>query len=148
MKFISHRGNLEGKEPEENTLKKIIYCVNNDFDVEIDVWSLNNELFLGHDFGQHYVHIETLMSLKNKLWIHCKNIEALHMLSNKDLNIFFHNTDDCTLTSKGLIWTYPGKQLTSLSVCVLPENANYSINNLNECYGICSDQIKKYKGLL
>ena len=63
-------------------------------------------------------------------------------MSKIDCHYFWHEEDDYTITSKGFIWTYPGKKLFSNSICVLPENANYK--NIN-CKGICSDFIDKYK---
>ena len=55
---------------------------------------------------------------------------------------FWHQEDDYTITSRGFIWTYPGKKLFPNSICVLPEHANYKDIN---CKGICSDFIDKYK---
>ena len=57
-------------------------------------------------------------------------------------NYFWHETDTLTLTSKGYIWVYPGKQIVKNSIAVLPEIFN---DNISECVGICSDNIKNYK---
>ena len=51
----------------------------------------------------------------SKLWLHCKNLEAVSQFNILDphgsyLNYFWHQEDDVTLTSKGHIWAYPGKQ--------------------------------------
>ena len=61
---------------------------------------------------------------------------------DKNIHCFWHQEDDFTLTSRGFIWTYPGKELTLKSICVLPESTD---NEIGECFGICSDVIKKYK---
>jgi hypothetical protein len=50
------------------------------------------------------------------------------------------------LVSNSKIWVYPGKELLKDSICVLPE-LGYS-GNLSVCYGICSDEILKYKELI
>ena len=43
MFFISHRGNLEGPiHSEENKIDYINDAINQNFDVEIDVWFKNN----------------------------------------------------------------------------------------------------------
>lgn len=148
MKFISHRGNISNKNiSSENNPDQIEYCIKNLYDVEIDIRHINGLWFLGHDEPQYQISIQWLTKLAAKLWIHCKNIEALDELSKYDLfNCFWHNTDDYTLTSKNIIWAYPGKTLTSRTVCVLPETVNsFSIENLKLCYGICSDSIDYYR---
>ena len=77
-----------------------------------------------------------------KLWCHAKTREALIALQKIKAHYFWHQNDDYTITSKGFIWTYPGKKLLPQSICVLPENVNYKTIN---CLGICSDFILKYK---
>ena len=80
---------------------------------------------------------------KNKLWVHCKNIEALEQCDEKiDLHYFWHEHDTVTLTSQGIIWAYPGKQKIKGSVAVLPEVYN---DDVSLCIGVCSDYIEKYK---
>ena len=81
------------------------------------------------------------------LWIHCKNIESLLYFCDCDYDVkyFWHQEDDVTVTSNKYIWTYPGKKITSRSIAVLPEQVNYSEDELNMCSGICSDYINNYK---
>jgi hypothetical protein len=74
-------------------------------------------------------------------------LEAVSQFSTLDqngiyLNYFWHQEDDVTLTSKGYIWAYPGKQPIKNSIAVMPELKN---DNLSECIGICSDNISNYK---
>ena len=89
--------------------------------------------------------LTTLEFLKNDtFWIHAKNIDAMYELIHYDVKCFFHQSDLITLTSNNLIWTYPGQQLTSLSIAVVPETVNYSKEQLNNCWGVCSDFISKY----
>jgi len=144
MILISHRGNISGVELEkENTIPFITSAIDKGFNVEIDVWLINGELFLGHDFPKDKIELVFLHTYKNILWIHCKNIDALDFLKD-DFNCFFHDIDDVVLTSNNFIWTYPGKKLTNKSIAVLPEG-KYSNNELIQCLGICSDHIKNYK---
>ena len=50
MILISHRGNLNGKMPQnENHPDYIDEAIHAGYDVEVDVWMIDNELFLGHD---------------------------------------------------------------------------------------------------
>ena len=85
----------------------------------------------------------------DKLWIHCKNIDALDHFVTKTggFNYFWHQEDDFTLTSKNYIWTYPGKSYTKSSVIVMPEWNNVNWDNLRviNSFGVCSDFIGKLK---
>ncbi len=64
------------------------------------------------------------------------------MLKNKNIHCFWHQNDDFTLTSKNIIWTFPGKKLSLNSICVLPD-LDIKLDGL--VMGICSDNITKYK---
>jgi hypothetical protein len=152
MILISHRGNTLVKDPAlENHPNYILNALSLGYDVEIDIWKIKDKLYLGHDEPQYDIdlgHEIFNWDNRNKLWIHCKNIPTVHYLLDKDLNIFFHDKDQCVLTSKGYIWTYPGYSLGEMgkenkSICVLPETVDYEEFN---CVGICSDVIGKYKG--
>lgn len=141
MILISHRGNLEGKKEKlENHPDYIEEAKKKGFDVEIDVWFIKNNFFLGHDEPQFRVDSKFLED--QKLWCHSKNSDALKELSKLNCHFFWHNTDDYTITSKGFIWIYPGKPILKNGICVMPEK----IKNINiDCRGICSDFIKSYK---
>lgn len=144
MKFISHRGNLEKKvKHEENTTEKIEYCISLGFDVEIDIWLISGDLYLGHDGPEQKIQLTFLNENKKHLWIHTKNIESLLQLRTQ-FNCFWHQEDDYALTSNGNIWVYPGKKLIKDSIAVMPEITNYSLQDLQICYGICSDNILSY----
>lgn len=141
MIFISHRGNLNGvAKNEENNPEKINYCLSLNYHVEIDVWRINNDFFLGHDEPQFFVDLQFLS--KPGLWCHAKNLDALNsMLNHKNINCFWHQTDDFTLTSHGYIWTFLNKPLTKMSIAVMPEKADYKIECLKNIYGICTDNV-------
>ena len=50
MIFISHRGNLTGKNPEkENKPSYISEALNQGYNCEVDVWFVDNKFMLGHD---------------------------------------------------------------------------------------------------
>jgi hypothetical protein len=144
MKLISHRGNLNGKNIElENEPSYISDALSQGFDVEIDVWFKNGKFFLGHDYPKYEV---VKQFLKNKsLWCHAKNIECLYeIIDDDDIHSFWHQKDDVTLTSKNILWTYPGQNLTKKSVCVLPEKTNHNLTEIKKCFGVCSDFVKNY----
>ena len=132
---------MDGKYVEfENNPIQIDRALKNGFDVEIDVWYKDNEWYLGHDEPQYKVNLKYLKN--DKFWCHSKNIDALHMMLENNIHCFWHQEDDVTLTSKGYMWTYPGKKLTENSICVLPEKNN---EFPKKCLGICSDFIVNYK---
>ena len=144
MILISHRGNLDGKnKSEENNPIYIEEALNAGYEVEIDVWYKYGEFYLGHDSPKYQVDKSFLQN--DKLWCHAKNLNALNeMLKHSDIHCFWHQEDDFTLTSRGVIWTYTGKEITPKSISVLPENSDKEIG---ECLGVCSDYIIKYKDL-
>jgi len=148
MILISHRGNITRSIPErENDPKYILEAIINGYHVEIDVWYIGNKFKLGHDRPTYDFPHELIKFNSSKLWLHCKNLEAVSQFSTLDqngiyLNYFWHQEDDVTLTSKGYIWAYPGKQPIKNSIAVMPELKN---DNLSECIGICSDNISNYK---
>ena len=144
MIYISHRGNIDGKKPHlENKPKYIDDALNLGYDVEIDVWVIDGVILLGHDEPQYGITQHWLNERYEKVWIHCKNIEAIEWFNSIDgFHYFWHEEDTLTLTSKGVIWAYPGKQPIKKSIAVMPERGNDDVSN---CMGICSDVIKKYK---
>lgn len=142
MIYISHRGNTNGPvEHQENHPDRIIEVLHMGFDVEIDLWCIDNNLYLGHDEPIYLISSNFIRT--RGLWLHCKNINAMHAIHNLSVNYFWHQNDDVTLTSKGYFWTYPGKQLTSNSILVMPETLD-KIQKYNklECAGVCSDFVK------
>lgn len=144
MIYISHRGNLTSIDSSlENSPKYIEEALKQNFYVEIDLWMQNNKLFLGHDLPQYEIEKKFL---NNKyFFVHCKNHEALHFMSNEilDCEYFWHQDDKYTLTSKNKIWVHPSAKLLKDSICVLPELSRNE--DLSLCYGICSDYIMRYR---
>jgi hypothetical protein len=148
MILISHRGNTSGPNPErENHPEYIFEALQAGYDVEIDVWFVDGKFMLGHDEPQYEFPFPLLDNNYPKMWLHCKNIEALEVLHNLDsrgdkVNYFWHQEDTITLTSKNHIWAYPGKQPIKNSIAVMPEIYN---DNIEGCKGVCSDYIQNYK---
>lgn len=144
--LISHRGNINGKIEEcENEPEYIDKAINQGFDVEIDVWLIDNTIWLGHDKPQYdNVNITWFNDRINSLWIHCKNIDAILFFKNcqYNFNYFWHQEDDITLTSLNYIWAFPGKQPIENSIAVMPEINN---DDVSKSIGICSDFVAIYK---
>jgi len=145
MILIAHRGNINGRfESYENEPNYIDKALEKGYDVEVDIWMIEGNFYLGHDKPQYGITLEWLDKRKNELWIHCKNIEAMEWFNSLlgTYNYFWHQEDTLTLTSKGYIWVYPGKQPIKTSIAVMPEIYN---DDISQCLGICSDYIQNYK---
>lgn len=144
MKIISHRGNLYGPDIEkENKPEQIDFCLDMGYDVEIDLRWKDHNFYLGHDECQYHVSMLWLVSRKDNLWIHCKDIKSLNILSNSpiDFNYFWHQDDSYTLTSKNIIWAHPNAlEYTEKCVVVMPIH-----EVTNDVYGICTDFPTQYK---
>ena len=146
MILIAHRGNLNGKSNKENKPGYIHKALWQGFDVEIDVWYVDGEFWLGHDIP-HYKIEENFLE-NPRLWCHAKSIDTLYkMTSNSLIHCFWHQDDDVTLTSRGYLWTLPGKQLTKKSICVLPEFGDKKGKVIlpKNVAGICSDFVVNYR---
>jgi hypothetical protein len=129
----------------ENNPSQITLVLQAGFDCEVDLWIVQSELWLGHDEPQYLVNEKFIKQIG--LWVHAKNLAALRWLRDTDCNYFWHETDAYTLTSHKFIWTYPGKELTTVSVMVMPEMFDPTLTNIahSKCYGVCSDFINKIK---
>ena len=141
MKIISHRGNIRGPVPDKENRPSYIDCASGiGYDVEIDVRSINGELWLGHDEPQYKINHNWLDKRRNNLWLHCKNLEAA--IECWAYHSFCHNEDPFTYTTTGKIW------LNDLS-CNITDNVTIpllSTENLKSfCvenqtpYGVCTD---------
>jgi glycerophosphoryl diester phosphodiesterase len=154
MKIIAHRGNLDGKNPSrENSPEYIDEAIEAGFDVEIDVRCEDHQFYLGHDDAQYHVPMTWLVKRKDKLWIHCKDLKSLDVLSSSpvDFHYFWHDIDRYTLTSKGIGWVLIGQFPFKKSIIVLPESINYydkyeeKYDRILETMGICTDKCNFYK---
>jgi hypothetical protein len=146
MHYIAHRGLFKGPDKElENHPDQIDLALSNHYDCEVDLWYVDGKLWLGHDKPTYEIEQDYLEKRQWHLWIHAKNLAALHWLSNTPYNYFWHQTDDFTLTSFGYIWTYPGKELSKFSISVMPEweLMHSELKTYSpDCDGICSDFIE------
>ncbi len=144
MKFISHRGNIDGPNPEwENDPSRIEDVLNKGYDVEIDVWKIGSKLFLGHDGPQFPIDYGFIKN--ESLLCHAKNLEALeYMLKMDDVHCFWHQEDHYTITSNGYIVSYPGYAVTPKTICMRPEAQSYT-QLYGSAYAICSDYVEIFK---
>jgi len=150
MKWISHRGNLRGRIPEQENRPDYVHsAVVQGFDVEVDAWVVTseNKIFLGHMEPDYEVDLNFFKSRYDNLWIHCKNLHALEFfLKHEELNCFHHaSKEPAVLTSQGVMWMNVGQPLMRNSVCVLPEVKLDKTKKVEDCYGMCSDFIEQFK---
>jgi len=141
MKIISHRGNIYGRNHNmENNPIYIEDAINLGYDVECDLRYNNNMFYLGHDEPQYPIELSWLLSYKNNLWIHCKDIESIEMLSNSDLNYFWHDVDLLTITSKNIKWCLPNIFIKD----AITVTYDY-IKTPDYILGVCTDNPLKFK---
>lgn len=137
MKIISHRGNINGPSIFENEPSHIQKCLDDGIECEIDVWKIQDTFYLGHDNPEHKIDFSFLT--QKGLWCHAKNLEALSDMLKQNINCFWHQDDDFTLTSSGYIWTYPNKNVLDKSI-IVDNDPRWKEKNY-QCYGVCSDYI-------
>lgn len=145
MILISHRGNVNGPSKDsENKVETIESTIMLGYDVEIDLWYINNSFYLGHDNPDTLVSFDFLTENKNKLWIHCKNLECLDKLHGTNFNYFWHDKDLSTITSKGIFWSLNGYYLKN-GVTVELDMINEIPKNI---FGICTDYVNYYQKMI
>lgn len=157
MKFISHRGNINGPDSDkENNINHIIHVLNNfNYDVELDLRynTSTNLLEIGHDYPRDsdILNINEFINIfknySDRLWLHCKNIDAIFLLSSLEIkfNYFGHSDDEFVLTSFGNVFTKPGV-LHKNAIAVMPELFSNKIDNsIFLSQGILTDFPFKYE---
>jgi hypothetical protein len=144
---IAHRGNYKGRNASlENSPAYIYEALNNGYDAEIDVWLLDREWYLGHDFPKYHIQLEWLQD--RRLWVHAKNLEGyVSLYNNPKVHVFWHNKDDFVFTSKGIKWANTGV-ITHDGIMVMPELTPGIIEELRleriVPLGICSDNFSLF----
>lgn len=141
---IAHRGNISGPSERENQPAYIREAIAKGYEVEVDVWLIGDELWLGHDMPQYLLLPETFAAIAEHTWFHCKNVAALGYF-NQDLwhlKYFWHENDRYTLTSTGQIWVYPGQKVPGQAIVV-----DLDLSKLDTykdgAYAVCTDYPEK-----
>jgi len=136
MLFISHRGNVLGPDKKLENNPVHISELSKKYNFEIDLWALKDKIFIGHDTPEKQINPSFF---NKKMWIHCKNLEAVNYISNTKFNWFWHENDKMTLTSKGKVWCFPEVYLPE-GITVMLEYKK----ELPKIKGICTDFLFKY----
>lgn len=138
---IAHRGNISGPNLEmENEPGYLMDAIEAGYDVEVDVWVMDDVICFGHDYPKHCAIPESfLLEIGHAAWFHCKDLGALDFFNKTfpHLNYFWHQEDNYTLTSQGYIWAYPGMPVTGRTILVDIDNSSDQT-----AHGICSDYWK------
>ena len=150
-RHICHRGNLFEKIKEEENVPAILDARDlTNYDVEIDIWWHEGELWLGHDRPETKTTMEWLSASPRRL-IHAKDGKTFeHLLSEigkrgLNMHIFYHTMEDYILTNKGLVIVCPGIPLLQGSLCMMPEMDRVSREQRDKLFAICSDREDAYK---
>jgi hypothetical protein len=140
---IAHRGNISGPNEElENNPDYLYKAILAGYDVEADFWLIKGKFYFGHDEPIYPVDIYDIHQNVKKIWLHCKNLEALDFTLSipNYYRSFWHQEDDFTITTNGYIWTYPGKPITNKSILVVKDVPSKDMLSLDMA-GICSPYI-------
>jgi hypothetical protein len=141
MIIVSHRGNIRGAVPDKENRPSYIDCaIGNGYHVEIDVRSINGELWLGHDEPQYKVDHNWLDKRRHYLWLHCKNLEAAKECWA--YHSFCHTSDSFVYTSTGVIWLHDLSQRIDCNT-IIPlidrEDVESFMPGYEKPFGICTD---------
>lgn len=149
-RIICHRGNFQKKIVAEENKPELIDQLNKEgFDVEIDVWWKDGELWLGHDEPQYKITLDWLCGSPLRI-IHCKDGLTFEYLLKKNgalglgLNLFYHTNEHYALTTRGQVIVLPGQDLLDGSIQMMPEMSSrvYSKEQKNKVFAVCSDAVK------
>lgn len=141
MRVISHRGNISGPQPaKENSPDFIDTAITLGFDVEVDVRSIEGEMYLGHDEPDHRIDWQWLIDRKDRLWIHCKNLEAASMFHD-GLRCFCSISDPYCFMTEGYLWLND-VEIEPKDNCIVPllgvdDLENYKF--MGKPHAICTD---------
>lgn len=98
--LISHRGNLNGKNPALENMPDYVVSALKFGRVEVDCWFRNNQFYLGHE--EPLYKIDKYFLFNPSIIVHCKNLDSFQELKNSSLaNVFFQTSEIVTFTSKG-----------------------------------------------
>lgn len=101
MLVYAHRGNLTGSISEnENTIGQIKRALAKNVNVEVDVFYINDILYLGHDKPQEKIEKEFLKN--NRILTHAKDIQTMFYLSQfREINSFIQKDENISVSTHG-----------------------------------------------
>jgi hypothetical protein len=146
MRFISHRGNIDGREMTENHPSQIDFAIHIGLEVEVDVWEKDGWLWLGHDRPMFKTKQMWLADRHKELICHAKNPKAAIMLEDMGMECFGHHYDAFVVSNVGDIILHPKAKYVEGCVVMLPEMRKKG-EDYSKAEAICSDYISLYAEL-
>jgi hypothetical protein len=143
--FYAHRGNLEGRIAErENQPDYIDEAIAEGYGVEVDLWKIDDRVYLGHDDGQYDIDLKWLQDREQFLLVHTKNREALDFCLRNKLHAFWHTDEDYVITTQGYTVGYPGKLSVGDSFLLSVPERVWEIKEIEQyiTFGVISDYVK------
>lgn len=149
MLYISYRGIYDGQNFQDaNTPNQIGKAFNAGFACMVDVWRVDNKLYLGNN--QPLTEVTTEFLKGKKFWINARNTDMQTWIQSQPINYYpnyfwFNDPEenDPVTTSGGQIITPGTVPINNQSIIFLPEiqdRAMFSTVKLR-CYGVCSNYL-------
>jgi len=153
VKLIAHRGNYKGANPHlENVPHYLEEALDKGYDIEVDVWGMGENLWLGHDKPKCQINYAEGMKLvpNPNVWWHVKNYEALIYLITRwpHLKVFSHESDNYAIVTGGYVWTahtmfpVPSKK----TIVMISEPSSLVLKRVfteDKVLGICCDDFRE-----
>jgi hypothetical protein len=149
MLYISYQGIYDGQNFENaNTTGQIGKALDNGYSCLIDVWRIDDKLYVGYEQPTEEVSATYLQG--NKFWINARNTDMQTWISEQSSslypNYFWFNSDtesNNATTSGGQIITPGTVPVNNNSIIFLPEIQDRGLFSTVKlrCYGICSSYL-------
>jgi len=143
MRFISHRGLVDGPDTRENHPSQIDFAIQLGFEVEVDLWTKGNELWLGHDRPMFQTSAMWLLDRHKVLLCHAKTPATAARLERMGMQFFGHNYDAFVVSNVGDVILHPKAKQVDECIIMLPEKRKPG-EDYTGAAGICSDYIALY----
>ena len=117
-----------------------IEMVSNFFKVEVDIWKIDRDYFLGHDDPQYLISFDWLVYLQPKLMLHCKNRLAYDCQTLVSFHRFMHEDEASVTCSRGNILKHPDCGPLPGSYNMMPElSKNETLETILSSKAVCTD---------
>lgn len=135
---IAHRGNTNGAVPEmENRISYLAEALLLGFWIECDIQHHDGHYYFGHDDPQEHIDMDIVMH--SHTICHAKDMKTMTYLLSIGAHCFFHDVDSATLTSKGMLWCYPGIHPRHEKAIWLDLLDQPLPHDRSRIFGVCSD---------
>ena len=125
--YISNRGNLAGKDPdEENKPDYIEKALEQGVCVKTDVWVIKDRTVTGTKHPSTGINLNVFN--KEKLLIQARNPTALLYLLEEGYHCYWRESDNLIMTNRNFILSYAGS-IFPKSIIMLPEENTIITNN-------------------